>query len=590
MRKFTGYGLLVASIMGLYGCNSGNNTGSDATNLSAGQQPATKSTNTAKLASKSDSLTKDGYLPLKIVNATGLSNQPVYIFAKAGLKENPNDDNSPVVDCIISFNQDGMGSCIKVDSNTDIAKYSSVSLNQLPHDSAGNAIVYIPHVLSGRMYFSVASPLSLSMIKDADNHLRIVDPDGFKPRDVNYYTLYDKVEFSFVNDYLDKDGHEQKGGVWFNPTAVDFFSLPMQIEDPTSVTFNHVGISGSREQVMDKIISVMKDNTDAATYSEWSKLILRYHNSAENSTILRVMSPGKAMVDNIKGTKPFNKNYLKSYIDALWAYYRKPGHTVTINCQELENKMKLNNYMFTGHVDNNDRFVFINTDGSYPVEINKPTDSIPFFAGAVGPFDAANNTPKAIIIRELTSAFEAGLLPAPSDTVLNKSYFEHNRSLFYTNNMLLNLTSNGPWYDLYSKALHSFGSSQPIYTFAYDDALGQDGTLHEPNGTNPGMITITLENMLGTTIPAPYNDQNHYNVTIQIGETKSGLKSTIEYNGRNLSQNETVANVAIPMVVKVNGITEKLYFNPQMVMPQADGIVINQETGTNNVVIQFPGP
>ena len=43
----------------------------------------------------------------------------------------------------------------------------------------------------------------------------------------------------------------------------------------------------------------------------------------------------------------------------------------------------------------------------------------------------------------------------------------NNKANFYLPNSLLNLPG-GHWYDLYSKALHSYGNSQPVSTFAYD--------------------------------------------------------------------------------------------------------------------------
>lgn len=534
-------------IVACYSNNSGSNGGG----------VGTTTTNNIALSAKSAGQAKAGYLPLKIVNHTNLGGVPVYLFIKA---TSGNDQ------CIMKFDPNGVGTCEITNANTILYNYEKISLNDLPKDSAGNTLVYLPKVISGRIYFSIGQPLDLYY--DPNSRL-VIDPDGFNPRDANYYTLYDKVEFSY-NDI----------GVWANPTAVDFFSMPISMEQPSSVTVQKAGLTVSRNTIYNDVANVFATEDRTPTH-EWSKLVLKYINSSSGATTdLRLTAPGKAMVTNLAGTVPFDKDYLADYIDTMLNFY-KNGNTLKIDCSELGTA----NDIYTGTVNASNQFVFKNAANN-TVVVDMPNDSTPFFGGAGDTFDAANNTPKAIIIRQLTSAFEVGLLPAPSGMIINRSFFDNSRSKFFTFNSLLNLPG-GPWYDLYSKALHSYGHDQPVYTFAYDDALGQDGTLHEPNAASPGVLTVTLHDMSGTTIPNPYVDTKKYNITVHIPAT-----STVTYNNAVLHNDQVLSNVSMPLHLNLNGQDAKIYLDPLIVKPNSpmlSGVVFNH-TSTSDYSIDFPAP
>ncbi|QFY42478.1 hypothetical protein F6R98_07445 [Candidatus Methylospira mobilis] len=508
--------------------------------------------------------TPAGYYQVKISNKTNLSGVPVYLLIKASTL-NGNQQ------CIMSFDLNGLGSCNNITKDADLLDYETVSLDYLPRDASGNTVVYLPQVGSGRIYFSVGQPLDLYY--DINTGL-VTDPDGFNPRDVNYYTLYDKVEFSYTGN-----------GVWTNPTAVDFFSIPISLTDNNSQTVQSAGLTGSSYSIFKDVQNVFNVYDETSTH-EWSKLLLKYTDRSNNTTNLRVMSPGKAMVTNLSGANPFDVNYLSAYINYLWAFYGKHGNALSVDCSELQGILPLSSYIFTGSVDSQNRFVFTNGNPGENVIINQPQDSVPFFGGSGESFNAANNTPNAIIIRELTSAFEVGLLPAPAGTLLNRAYFSANHGSFYNNNSLLS-NSGGPWYDLYSKALHGYGTSQPIYTFAYDDALGQDGTLYDSNSSYPG-VTVTLHDMSGTVIPNPYSDPNTYTVTLNIPGT-----STVIYNGVQV-QNNTVETVTSPFHVTFNGQETDIYINPTIVKPNSPllaGVVVTQSTSNKLAyTISFPAP
>ena len=123
--------------------------------------------------------------------------------------------------------------------------------------------------------------------------MAIIDPDGFKTRDSNYYTVYDKFEFTFNED-----------GLWINPTSVDFFSIPIKLSLPTSPDLKSSGFSDKRSDIL---ASVWKEFSQSVSSNEWNKLFLNF----DSGTTLRVMAPGKAMRDTGPGSNPtFASDYL----------------------------------------------------------------------------------------------------------------------------------------------------------------------------------------------------------------------------------------------------------------------------------------
>lgn len=518
------------------------------------------------------------YLPLILKNNSGFSNDKVYIVAKAL-------DPKTKQDCFLQF-EGNVAKCVPVTAST-----SSVDFSYTMKQFEAFSELKIPPVESGRIYFSVGVPMELP-VNAADN--KIIDADGFLPRDTNYYTLYDKIEFSYVvNTHSNGD---VTGGSWVNPTAVDNFSLPLRIEQPGAAShMKAAGLTGSRVEIFSALQSEVKDN-DTTDTQEWQKLFLEFKDE-EFTTPLRFMATGKAMISGIANTNPFDEYYLSNgrnndydfnYVDETWKYYET--NTLKIDASEIQAFFKLNSYLFTGHVEG-DTFIFTNEDGSYVERIEKPANSVPFFAGANGTFDHQNNTPKAVIVKNLTSAFTVGLLPAPNGTLLNTEYLksQKDQGKYYTANPFLGNPTQGPWYDLYGKALHIFGDEQPIYTFAYDDVLAQDGTLHDPNVNNISPVTVTLGDMSGTQIPEPFKDDSTYTITVGLNDTYS----EVIYQGRKLKNGETLYNVAMPFTVTADGNVANIYIKYPMVKPYyegSNGIVIDHVSGTQSATVAFPCP
>ncbi|EDV18559.1 uncharacterized protein TRIADDRAFT_62933 [Trichoplax adhaerens] len=314
------------------------------------------------------------------------------------------------------------------------------------------------------------------------------------------------------------------------------------------------------------------------------------------------MSPGKAMIGTGPGSNPiFANDYLSNdkfglnYIDYVWHYYICKG--IKVDCSELKGDKdfmpKLNNgYIFEGDVES-DKFIFSNQGNETSVVISKP-GSISFFAGAQGNFDFPNHSVGAIIVRALTSAFDAGLLPSEDDALLNLEYFKSKKREFYKQNSNIEDNKGGPWYDVYSKAFHSF-EGQPVYTFAYDDALGQDGTLHNPNKDAIGKVTVKVGDLSGLNIPNPYEDSSKYTVAVNLGKNGNEAYYNLVYNGEIIvpGSKTTLKDVSSPLKVKFNGVDQEIYLKHHMVKPYnpiTDGIVITKNSQDDSVTVNFPGP
>lgn len=348
-------------------------------------------------------------------------------------------------------------------------------------NSKGKYTMLLEPLDSGRIYFSIDKPMKMGATCDGKS----MEADPFDITDSNYNTVYDKIEFTY-----------NENGIWINPTAVDFFSIPIKVSIPNADTHcKESGFSNTKKKTIEKIKSVYDAHTTSKTKKVWDKTFLY-----KNDTVLRIMAPGKMMTYYNENSldRKFTDRYLTSdyygfnYVDFVWNYYKT--HKLMMNCSELETTgivNKLNDYIFVGSVVD-DVFLFKNKSNTYFVELPRPCCSSCLFLAGSGNYCHENNTYAAVIIKFFTSIFSVGLLPLENENVIvGRDFFENiDKNLYYQHNKLLP-ANTGPWYDLYSKAIHS-ATELPVYTFAYDDALCHDGTLHARNKVH---VNITLQSL-----------------------------------------------------------------------------------------------
>lgn len=480
------------------------------------------------------------YFQVKITNTSGFSDDKVWIIAKGKEFDYQPPELYKKEESFFQFDAEGKASFFHPTKlGMSIAPFAK-QLSTFPKDPA-NAGVYLlsfPHTDSGRIYFSIGKGVTFSIVEVSEEgkpSISIADPAAAEPTDPNYAVIYDKAEFSY----------DLGNTIWFNTTAVDFISMPITItshplEEEKGIT---VGLSKTRSEIIngtDTSSGHIPGFNDGFKGKDWPKLKLVYPDPVKG-TVLRIMAPNHG--------KDFNKNYLDAYLKVIWNYYK--DHGLKVDCSEVKDS-KGNNYgTFTGKAIDGEKgpFRFFNDMNAKEFhDINLPTSDQAF--GCAGEsLDAPNNTPKAVIVRGLTAAINVGLLPIKSERtpVLNRQFFEDNHDNFYKDNQQGD--TDNPWYNLYSKILHSFGDK--IYAFAYDDAVGQDSTLSIENKEGV-FIAVKLNDMdmSDTEIPDPDNDdKNLYNITFTPG--LNGLGSMFNPNDKETheipaKQATTVNNVKSP--------------------------------------------
>lgn len=448
-----------------------------------------------------------------IQNMTGQPDDEVYVLTFG--KNSGGDAGYLDIDTMT-----GKGTFTVASSTTESESFS-VLYSDLPVLDAHSRYIQIPQPFeSARMYFSIKYPLILAIGVDSmTGDPTIVDPDSSTPQDPNTNTLYDKVEYTYNPD----PGSPIKTNLFINPTAVDFFSLPISIRVSDPIPSGQVPLSGlnfARSDVNAHIQEVF-NRFDLTSDKIWSDLYINFLEDPDNANseviaTLRVSSPNKSTkfpldyLDN-------SQTYGFSYVDNIWNFYMESGNQLRINAIEIASKFgpgagTPDYYKFTGTVIDANTMQYVNDTNDYTWNMQKPVgdkSTQPFFGGAGFMDDGeANDTPGAIIVRQFTSAFAVGIMPRSfsGENFMDADFFKSQIPNYYTNNPGWGLagSENGPFYDLYSKSIHSLGNQ--IYTFAYDDELSQDGTLtgntESPQDSFPIVTLYTVDNE----IPDPFDD------------------------------------------------------------------------------------
>jgi hypothetical protein len=417
----------------------------------------------------------------------------------------PSDGTYSLVESYLQFDSTGIGNFVQVVLDMSSTQYA-YPLSSFPI-SNGQYQLQVPYTTSGRIYFSFAQKLDLTVVVGRDLHnkavsLTVAEPDPFDTQDVNFATIYDKIEYT----YNDK-------GVWIDTTAVDFFALPLAL----TLNGELVGFTQSREAILSRLTQTF--------IGDWASLVVRDPLDPSGANILRVVAPNKA-IGRSTDTENFNEHYLDAPIRAIWEYYQ--NHTIIIDCSELNGTvvsdvraktLDSTAAHFTGRSIHNGgaaTFTFTNSAND-TIAVNIPSSNDVF--GASGVLNAIPHTAQSVIVRNIAAALNVGVLPLADGTMLNKAQFLLMQSQYYHNSSLLppNLSTQ-PQYNLYAQALH--GLSKHIYAFAYDDVLSQDSTLF--TDTPSDMALVTIGDMSGTVMPNPVGDTTIYTVTFHVGAGASG--------------------------------------------------------------------
>lgn len=448
-----------------------------------------------------------GYYPMKLKNrAGGSSNVSAVYFIMTAQMWDANATNAVLRFTMKSDSSGYIGHLDPVTATTNSSTYS-YRIDTMPcyNTADSTLLLYIPHLQSGRCMVSLNYKMTMTPVLGGGAY-SLAEPNINSTVDPNTGILFDKFEFSY-------DTSGTQGTLYIDPTAVDFFAIPITLTLNGDTSGAPLG--AKRNDLMSTMRATLK-KYDQSTNSIWDSLAMY---DATNTTVLRLAAP--YLAPNFDTTYLTNASaYGINYKKALIKHYLSTGDSIGINCDELfESGEEVYDiykqlpsqdsgaYIFYGKmskVGNDTVWSFTNnpqTDSAVTRTVNmSDANSYDFFAPGVAPFDTPDQTIKSIIVRQITAAFTVGLLPAPNSTMLDSAYLNAPLANPYysLNSRLPGATaSNGPWYNLYTRAVHS--AIPQLYAFAFDDELGQSGTLTStvPSDT----VTVTIGSMGNTVIP-----------------------------------------------------------------------------------------
>ncbi len=425
------------------------------------------------------------HLPFVLVNDSGLDDSVVFIFI-SGV------DPLTGADVFGEIGIDGQVTFIPIGADnysTINSTQFSVALNNLPraypvsNPTSTDRIVYVPFVNGGLIWYSINQPLNMPGTSSAPPPpftYGYAQPAFNNPNDPNgnYDVLYSNFEFAFVATPTQVVG---------DATAVSYFGLPLYgyISTPDPLTRENTGLAQSLNEIFTNVLTLFNPvDPDAAPTGperkQWNDLVL-YKKSNPNE-VLRVISPAKSISAGvIPPLEPMDPNYLDNQQKYAYSYY-----------QEVLNFYKSNQLIlslagtpssgatYTGVVQADSSIRLTSTTTPFVVTIASPTPvgTVPtstttylIFAGLL---IASSGDPLATDdVQQLSKLFEEAIIAGliPTTEVVSPEFLLANESSFYTFNSHLipsTTASTGPWYDLYSKALHTLGY---IYTYAFDEPL-----------------------------------------------------------------------------------------------------------------------
>lgn len=300
--------------------------------------------------------------------------------------------------------------------------------------SGSTGTLRIPKGISGRLYYSVGSKLSLKLVRNALGVTSLVQPAPWVTSDPNHAKLLDWTEFTY------------NGGLWINSTQVDQFALPTTVTVKGSSGTRTTGrlVSGGRQRV----IKAMK--ASAAT----ARLVV----TGSGGRVVRVLAPGHATRSGL-----LSATHLKSAIDAAW----KRAASKALKVRPFADQPG-----YTGRTVGS-RLVFTRA-GVRVASFAKPS-SVDVFECA-GELAAPNDLVVGPIARTLCAALNRGTLTSgkTEPVATPSSYYRTGR------------------FNPYAKAVHAAMADGKAYAFAFDDVAHQESLVHD---AAPTSVTITLPSL-----------------------------------------------------------------------------------------------
>lgn len=445
-----------------------------------------------------------GYLPFVIVNDSGIADNMVFISIIGAQVVGTTAQTQKMY---VSFSPTGVGSYndITGDGSVPVVALSAINTAMAPNTYA----FYIPAddnssdgISGARIYVQLNDNTSLITYSGGS----VTEPSVLNQSLTSYGISFDKYEFAYIpmgSPQVAADG-----------TAVDFFCIPLYgyLSTPDAGSPNHSGLYESQSFIMTNVVPYFFNNvcTSGAILAQWNNLF-----SPTTTSPIRILSPASAMSVGTSSSFPnkFDPNYFDnaaaygfSFLQFLWygagAYYKTNGLYFAIPASALYSQPPGGVYVASIDGSNNMNFspAFTTESQSY---FPAPTT-----AGATAPSPSGPTSYQIAAAQNLNPTFAAnlqgnqvsklfeealmaGLLPTTfsAGSPLSNSFFTANSSNYYNNSNSLPATAGGPWYSVYSQALHYCG---PIYAFGFDEPLYPDVLMQCTTPTSSTYIGITI--------------------------------------------------------------------------------------------------
>jgi hypothetical protein len=363
------------------------------------------------------------------------------MYFKMNNKTNGKYPNNKVYWCILGYDSN-MNLCY-VDKNGNLVRantgMNTISKNgrmcaNICYSLADADYLYMPDIISGRMYMSYGEQVYITFNMAADGRIGYAGPDLNNTTDPNQDVLFEFIEFTIKNKEY-----------WGNTTRVDFYSFPVA----TRLIGTNGSTNGKYYANYDRTVGDIgtRDSVFAAykneVPSEFKTLV----------TDKRIMAPCKLTFN--EGAQ--YAHYYDNYINQFWSKYS--SQDLVFTCEAGT---------FRGHVYGDYmRFTKDGDGGTYYVY--KPTTQD--VLEGKGNFNRGNST-ELVIEAQLCAAFNRGVATQPENYANESAYYKNSVSNFY------------------SGFFHNHAFDGYAYGFCYDDVFDHSTLLHF---TNPTGLIIDLK-------------------------------------------------------------------------------------------------
>lgn len=362
------------------------------------------------------------------------------MYLKLNNKTNGKYSNNQVYWCILGYNSnnelcyvDKNGNLIRATSGMNTISKNGRMCADICYTLAEKDYVYLPDIISGRMYLSYGEQVYITFNVAADGRVGYAGPDLNNATDPNQDVLFEFIEFTVKNKEY-----------WGNTTRVDFYSFPVvtrligtngYTNGQYYANFDRtVGDMGTRAEIFNSFKNEVPDEFDTLV------------------TDMRIMAPCKLTFN--EGAR--YANYYDAYINEFWNKYSRQDLVFTCQAGTFRGRVEGDRMRFTKDGDGGTYYVY------------KPTTQD--VLEGKGNFNRGNST-ELVIEAQLCAAFNRGVATQPENYNNANAFYKNSVSNFYS----------GFWHN------HSY--DRYAYGFCYDDVNDHSTLLHF---TNPTGLIIDL--------------------------------------------------------------------------------------------------